>query len=184
MKNKKIIALVGKMGSGKSTLAKEITDIYGGKIISFADPIRNMFEVLGVKAQGLTTAQKNEPLDRLSGRSLRYGMQTLGTDWARNMMNDAFWTNLWKIRVGTVDEELVITDDCRFLNEAEVVREIGGIIIRINRDTDQSRKESSHASETEMDSIVCDYEIDNNRSIGSSVEQILIKINRDEKWKN
>ena len=46
--------------------------------------------------------------------------------------------------------ERVVIDDVRFLNEVEMIHRLGGRVIRIDR---PGPAESTHASETELDSF-------------------------------
>jgi len=102
------IALVGYAYSGKSSTAKEISYRYGHKIISLATPIKEVdwaFSFLGIPAE-----------NKAKKRKLYH---VLGI-WARNQ-NPRFFIELlekrhWK-EIYDEDEKVVI-DDCRFVNEA------------------------------------------------------------------
>ncbi len=56
-----------------------------------------------------------------------------------------------------------IVTDVRFKNEAEAIKERGGIIIRLERDY---HIKSDHSSETDLDNYKFDYLINNNSSVG------------------
>jgi hypothetical protein len=60
-------------------------------------------------------------------------MQSLGTNWGRDMIGPTLWTGLWYATVSDVLDHggRVVCDDCRFPNEAEVVRNIGGFVVRL-----------------------------------------------------
>jgi energy-coupling factor transporter ATP-binding protein EcfA2 len=169
--NNKIVVFVGRMGSGKTTLANYLADHLGYKKVSFADPIRNMLRGLGLTTEDMQEGKYiNHPL--LSGRNPRFALQTLGTEWARDIMHKNFWVNIWKYNTlnFSLGEQFVATDDCRFDNEAATVKKIGGTLIRINRD---GVVKDSHRSEAEIDGIQCDYEIDNNGSIVDAKNQLI-----------
>lgn len=174
--NKKIIALVGNIGTGKSTVAEYLAEKYNGSVVSFADPIRNMFKGLGLDVKNMSRTEKELPSDKLSGRTVRHAMQTLGTEWARKMMAETFWVDRWADKVKelqfTRSCEIIVTDDCRFLNEASAVRGVRGTLIRINRDTDRSGIAAKHISEIEMDLIKTDFTIDNNKHIAETYQQL------------
>ena len=170
----KLIVLIGKAGTGKTAVAKELQRHSNSTIVSFATPIRNMFYAIGLTDQHLRGDLKEVPCDILSGVTPRYAMQTLGTDWARDFIHKDFWVNIWK---NTVQEYFdkgfpVITDDCRFPNEETVIRELGGIIIRLHRDS-RNIETSSHASELHIDKIKEDFNVDNNRPVIEVVKDIL-----------
>jgi hypothetical protein len=138
----KIIALTGYMGSGKSTAAAHLRDAHGYEVVPFAAPLKNMLRALGVPEESLTGADKEVPLDLLGGRTARHAMQTLGTEWGRNLISPDLWISVW--RKAIEGHEKVAVDDMRFLNEAQAVRDLGGLIVRIKhpRDTDISLHDS------------------------------------------
>ena len=59
--------------------------------------------------------------------------------------------------------------DLRFKNEFNKVKEFNGITIRINRD---NCVKMNHISETDLDDMEFDYEIDNNSSINDLIKQV------------
>lgn len=78
---------------------------------------------------------KETPHSDLGGRTPRYAMQTLGTEWGRNTI----WGKLWTHRVKTLINLRiqqgfnVVVSDVRFPNEVDLVRELGGVVIGITR---------------------------------------------------
>jgi len=65
----------------------------------------------------------------------------------------------------------VVISDIRFLHESNKVKELGGTLIKINRDTEHNEY-SEHPSELEYKEIKCDYEINNNGNIGELYKEI------------
>lgn len=64
---------------------------------------------------------------------------------------------------------LVVCDDCRFDNEAEVIRQLGGKIVKIIKTgQDENAVGSHHASEKGISDWLIDYKIINN---GTSLEE-------------
>ena len=59
-------------------------------------------------------------------------MQTLGTEWGRELINPELWLILAKQRLLNFGPGMVIAD-VRFENEAEWVRSQGGRVIHIER---------------------------------------------------
>jgi hypothetical protein len=126
----KIIGLKGKIGAGKSTAAEYFIK-RGYKLIRFADPIKNMLRALELWEERIDGSLKDIPCDLLSGVTPRYAMQTLGTDWGRDLIHTDFWVNLWCDKADR--HRYVVVDDCRFLNEALAIRERDGVVIEIRR---------------------------------------------------
>jgi len=62
-------------------------------------------------------------------------MQTLGTEWGRELMGRDIWANAWMHAATLILNEggKVVVDDCRFPNELETVRRVGGVAINIHR---------------------------------------------------
>lgn len=64
-----------------------------------------------------------------------------------------------------------IITDVRFKNEAKAIKDRGGIVIRINRDS-LNIKENSHQSEIDLDDYEFDYTIYNNSDISSLINSV------------
>jgi hypothetical protein len=130
-----VIGLCGPEGAGKSTTAKILVEQYGAEIIPFAEPLKRMLLALGIPRRHLygTTAEKEEPLAMLGGKSGRDVMKTLGTEWGRNMVYRDLWSDRWKAMVNASRAPIVISDDLRFPNEEHVARELGASIICVVR---------------------------------------------------
>ncbi len=61
-------------------------------------------------------------------------MQTLGTEWGRNLIASDLWIRAWQHALANVPAGVpVVVDDCRFPNEADAVVAAGGICVRIER---------------------------------------------------
>lgn len=128
-----VIALTGLAGSGKSTASKYLIEKHGYQLVKFAGPLKDMLRAIGLGEGHIEGAHKETDLAMLSGRTPRYAMQTLGTEWGRKCMGEDFWTNLWRSRVDGVLAfgGRVVVDDCRFPNEADEVRKLGGAVWRL-----------------------------------------------------
>lgn len=128
-----VIALTGLAGSGKSTASKYLVEKHGYQLVKFAGPLKDMLQAIGLSEGHIEGAHKETELAMLSGHTPRHAMQTLGTEWGRKCMGEDFWTNLWRSRVDGVLAfgGRVVVDDCRFPNEADEVRKLGGVVWRI-----------------------------------------------------
>ena len=128
-----LIALSGLAGAGKSTAAKHLSSVHGFTLVKFAGPLKRMLRSIGLSEEEIEGVQKEVPSDLLCGKSPRFAMQTLGTEWGRNFIGPDFWVNLWEFTTCEILAEggKVVVDDCRFPNEAEKVRKLGGKIVTI-----------------------------------------------------
>lgn len=129
----RVVALTGAAGSGKSTAAEYLIRHHGYERVKFAGPLKDMCRAIGLTDSQIEGDRKEEAAAMLSGRTPRHVMQTLGTEWGRKCIGEDFWAELW---VHHANNALaaggrVVTDDCRFPNEAEAVRSLGGVIIKL-----------------------------------------------------
>lgn len=149
----RLIAFSGPKGSGKDTAASVFT-ARGYTHVKMAGALKEMLRTLlayrGAPADLIERMiegdLKEEPTDYLSGRSPRYAMQTLGTEWGRELMAESFWLDAAEDRIKASDKAVV--SDARFQNEAEMIRRLGGAIYRIERPGVETG--DAHASETEL----------------------------------
>ncbi len=94
-----------------------------------------MLRALGLSPAHLEGDLKETPTELLAGQTPRWAMQTLGTEWGRELMGPDIWANAWEHAATLVLNEggTVVVDDCRFPNELEAVRHLGGVAINILR---------------------------------------------------
>ena len=132
--DKKIIALTGSKTVGKTTIAKAAQAwAVNSKIVSFATPIKEMLWQMGVPYESLNGKDKEAIIEPL-GKSGRELMQSLGTEWGRETINEHIWVFAMQKQIERMSEEIIIIDDLRFPNEANWVLVNNGIIIELKRD--------------------------------------------------
>lgn len=125
----KLIGFCGYAGAGKTTAARALLrNMQPARILSFAAPLKAMIRALGVDPND----RKEEPHPLLCGKSPRHAMQTLGTDWGRELIGDELWLRSWAHRYERT-RGTVIVDDVRFQNEADLIRAYGGVLVRVDR---------------------------------------------------
>jgi len=160
----KLVGLTGRKGSGKDTAAKALLD-KGYQNVKFAGALKDMLRCL-LTYQGADEALiermvegdlKEEPTTYLQGRTPRHAMQTLGTEWGRDMIGDNLWVDAAMNRAKLGDT--VITD-VRFPNECQAVKDNGGMVFLI---VPGNHGDSSdmHPSEAMIDELTVDREIVN-----------------------
>lgn len=142
----RLVALCGPIGSGKSTAARHLCETHGYARTRFADPLKAMLRAVGLTDRHLDGDLKAAPCELLGGQSPRHALQTLGTEWGRDMIHPDLWTMLWLRQAQPLLDagRRVVVDDLRFPNEAALVRVLGGCILRLDTPT---ASRAAHASE-------------------------------------
>lgn len=155
-----VIGISGKIGTGKSSVAEAI----GFERKSFASFLREeVSRFLGCLPEW--TKENKESRFRLPHETLqklkvdtpekdiltvREILQRWGTDYRRAQDPD-YWVKQMRAFASSRPEPLVI-DDVRFPNEAELVHELGGLLVRIEPfDGWQPGPFANHESETALD---------------------------------
>lgn len=168
-----IIGLCGLAGSGKSEVAKVLLEQGNFERIAFADPMKSMLSAVGFTHAQLYGDQKEVEVADL-GKTPRQMMQTLGSDWGRNLVHPEIWVNLWLRQVmGTKNH--VVVDDVRFPNEIETIHGLGGEVWRINR---PGIPEMGHESERHVTSLAVDVNIFNEHGLQELRHRALIAYGR------
>ncbi len=161
----KLIALTGAAGSGKSTIAEYLSRPKSKHIpfarVKFSRTIKRMLlQIPGMTEEMTEGRYKETPQEILGGQTPRQVMQTLGTEWGRDLVSKNIWLDSWENYVN--DFSHVVAEDLRYLNEARLVKKLGGEIWRVVR---PNFLNNGHVSETEQTDIEADVIIHNNGSI-------------------
>jgi hypothetical protein len=87
------------------------------------------------------------------------------------------WVNVIKKKIldewsTNPDQKIVITD-VRFPNEANMIEELSGIMIRVRRDSINAVSDS-HSSEVGIEKLEVDYEIINNKELDDLYQEIKV----------
>jgi hypothetical protein len=174
-----LIGLTGPAGCGKDTVAAMIPESHR---IGFADPLyQGLSAMLGIPEHILRArGQKEVPLERL-GKSPRHLLQTLGTEWGRDLVHPNIWLELafWRWEAAAArGQRVIVVPDVRFRNEAEAIRAEGGEVWMVHRES--VTPVASHSSETGLDARLIDRLVVNNaglddlrRIVAETYEQML-----------
>lgn len=155
-----IVGIAGPKRSGKDSLARLLSSSLNVEVHSFAAPIRQF--VAGLLGWTLDELEdrKEWPVPWLDGVTARQMMQTLGTEWGRQMVHPELWLRSLAARM---PEAGAVVCDVRFDNEAEAIRKLGGRVIRLSRPG--AGRGDEHASERPISDHLVDFEIANDGSL-------------------
>jgi len=155
-KEMRLIGIAGPARAGKDTLASYLLDNLSDdwSRSSFADPLKEMLRAIGVDCSDDAKAVVSDDY----GVTPRHMMQTLGTEWGRNLIDGDIWVKAFaRLNAG----KCVIVPDVRFENEADLVREHGVLIHLVGR----GGIEGNHVSENAIEFKPGDIVIDNSRDL-------------------
>lgn len=169
----KLIGISGKISSGKDQVGEYIQELVEDfKIKKFAYKLKLITSILtGIPVEDL---EKREVKDSFLGSewnymldskvegqmTVRVFMQKLGTEGLREGVHKNIWVNAL-FSDYTPGEGWIITDT-RFPNEAQAIKDRGGVVIRVNRPGIFS---GDHPSETSLDEWQFDYIITNDGAL-------------------
>ncbi len=203
-----IIGVLGPAGSGKDTVADFLAKKYGFTKIALADPLKRICkEVYSFTDEQLwgPSEFRNQPdLRYPTGRghlSPRVALQTLGTEWGREMYNNTWIDYGIRVAEGVLlsgdrysqkrglytpgfFERLfsrkptgVVFSDIRFKNEVDAIRKRNfGFMVRVKRQGLAAVGVAGHASEEEQKMLKdtdFDYVIDNNSTLDDLYKSVV-----------
>lgn len=165
-----IIGITGKKRAGKDTAAEYLTSI-GFVLYRFADPIKRLCADIFLWDDEHINGDYKETVDERWGISPRKAQQLVGTELFREALpghsrsfNSITGPDVWVRRFGLwYHGQDVVIPDVRFPNEADVIKAMGGHIVRIERPG--ACTTDPHPSELMMDSIKADYTLTNDGGI-------------------
>lgn len=167
-----IVAFTGKKQSGKTTAcAYALRKLNNAIIYSFAKPLKAGVAAFFGFTDEQTDGEQKDIIDERYSVTPRTVLQIFGTEIMQEKIYDVipeldipkrkFWCERFRQeykRLTKFGVKHFLIDDLRFPHEAETIKELGGIIVRINR-TDLEESEDNHASEQEMDEIEQDFTV-------------------------
>ena len=170
-----IIGVTGIRGAGKDTLAGMLGELYGFRRIAFADRLyQEVAEAFGVTVEFLQNRGLKEQLRPELGlahcqdpafvaaalkvclspvaNSARAVLQVWGTEY-RRAVDDDYWLRAAQVQMLQTPGHVVITD-VRYRNEADLLRDMGGMLVRVVRPAIYAAWEtdprSQHPSERDL----------------------------------
>jgi len=181
-----IIGVSGKRGSGKSLFCDVYLRARGFHIYSFADPLKDdVRRIYGLNKEHTDGSLKELPCDKLGGRTPREAMIAEGEIRRKFSENGLYWVKkLFTEKINQLQSStFVAIPDVRFKNEANFIKNHGGLLVRLERKSSLNIYKTSlnDISETELDDYLFDerLEEDNNitpQDLEQFADKLLIKI--------
>jgi hypothetical protein len=171
-----VLGLIGYKQSGKSTAAEYLNKEYGFVHLNFKDglieemktllpdTLREMAEMCGYRTtkDDDLSGHDIDKLFRVKPPIMRSLMQNYGTEVRRGDDKD-YWIQKYLMKMQSMEDNEgfpvnFVTDDVRFINEADTVRLQGGVLVRIVREDLPTY--DLHQSETEHENIEEDFTVE------------------------
>jgi len=176
-----IIGLTASKRSGKDTLADYLVKEHGYIKMSFAEPLKEICRILFDFTDEQLHGDKKEEIDEYWKVTPRKVLQFIGTDLLRDQLSNIMpdignniWLEIMKKKILKNPNQKIVIADLRFNNEIEFIKELGGIIIRINRTNNNN---DNHESEKLINTFNVDYELNNNGTKEDLYKQMFNIIN-------
>lgn len=169
----RVIGLFGKKRAGKDAACDSLTrDGVNVMRHKFAETLKELtsaflLDLPGGHAKDELKEDLQPALDYASGGafcSYRQALQVIGSELFRDRVHPDIWVRIMDLKLGEhlrrwqENPFLHIITDCRFPNEAALVRKMGGCLVQITRPGCEG---DSHQSETSADGIEFDAVIEN-----------------------
>lgn len=177
-----ILGLTGRMGAGKDTVAHRLAALLHPTTMverrAFADRLKSsVATTFGIQVWQLEYA-KNDPtayvelsapfgnIDGTRKLTVREYLQDYGVSM-RKVFGDAFWLDqALPTSLSVPEHTLVVVTDCRFPNEAERVKNMGGLVFEVVGPQGQMDPGAAHVSERALPTHLLDGYIYNDKHDG------------------
>jgi hypothetical protein len=180
----KLIGLIGEAGSGKDTVADYIIAHYNADTYTLARPIKELTRHLFLFNDEQLYGKSKNIIDERWNLTPRQTWQIIGTnimqfsiygllpDLLEKVPVRQFWIYHFKmwyqqfLENPANNDKIVIVTDIRFQHEADMITELSGQLIKIQRpDLDKSNQLYQHSSETAMSTMKSDVTLFNNGTL-------------------
>jgi hypothetical protein len=187
-RDKILLGILGAIGSGKSTVSDILKD-NGAEVFAFADPLKDIAAILGFSRDSLYGTQvQKAAIDPYWGVSAREFLQKFGSEICREVLpqkipnmrlNYSIWLQLAQKRIDNSMSEFIVLSDCRFNDEAAMIKRNGGKLIRIIRPEVETKKIEfgEHKSEYDIRYIIPDIVIINDGDLDQLKRKTMIVYN-------
>jgi hypothetical protein len=183
-----MVVLCGSKGSGKSMLARHLNRDLDYANVKLASTLKKMIGVM-MEDMGCPKAHVEDYIEGylketpnrnfLLGKTPRHAMQTLGTEWGRELIHEDIWAKIAEYKVNTYlrTSANVVIDDARFPNELEILKEPLRHIkdaecVTIWVENPNVVPDTGHKSEYSLGPSDCDYVLMNNGSEEDAIRKL------------
>lgn len=182
----KILGIAGHAGAGKDTLADLVCGMTGQPKRSFAAPLRDAVLAFNpwIRATNPNYIDPNQVTEKeldslwpptryadlialcgyerakwheVYGAGVREAIQRMGTEVGRGLLGESVWVDI--AMSDRVHRERPVFADVRFPNEAQAIKDRGGVVVWIERPG--VAPANGHISESALDKWIFDRVIDN-----------------------
>lgn len=179
-----VIGLTGKAGAGKDTVAGLLAAADARvEIRAFAEPLkRSVAALFGIDRSDVDRLKVNPRAEvwivlgncRARAQSFRTLLQRYGTEAHRDVFGADFWLDATLPLAEDRRGKVIVVTDCRFPNEAERIRAVGGEVWRVERPAALlAGEEAAHVSEAGLPDGLVDRVIPNAGAIDDLQRVIL-----------
>jgi len=156
-----VVGVAGPKGGGKTAFALRFRDFAAAEdvpvlYLPLAAKLKEIFRLMGWNGQKDARGRR--------------GLQLLGTEVGRKCIHEDVWVRHWRDRAlhealraeARGSRIVVLADDVRFVNEADVIHRMGGRVVEI---AGRVPYENEHDSEKRLPSGLLDAIVDNGGSL-------------------
>ena len=170
-----LLGINGEIGCGKSTAVDYIAKKYGFREYMFAKPLKDIAVTLGFEHnQVFGTQEQKLEINKFWGISGRQFLQVFGSEVCRDYMPKVLpnmqlngvtlWARLFEKYMIENPNCNIAVSDVRFIDECNIIRKHGGLVIRIER-PGQSNNSGIHTHQSETQKITPNVVVYNNGSL-------------------
>lgn len=152
MARRQIVGIAGKKRSGKDTLCSMMQTYHPYQQIAFAGALYNCMLAMDPWVRAEPGFQRLSALHEEFGYEackdmfpdVREYMKKLGTEGVREHIGPTTWLDVVVRKIKASPTTSFIVTDVRFDNEAQAIQELGGMVVKLERDTNDG---DTHVSE-------------------------------------
>ena len=180
------VGFAGHMHSGKDTatnylknsICKRMGEDYIVTTLALAQPIKQFcIDYLGMTEHQVYDQDGKAEYNDFWGMTNREILQKIGTDAMRNGFHPDVWVKIAQLKIKKAIDtgSFWIVTDVRFPNEADMIRDNGGIVVWVENfraipnpltvDSKNPKTISEHISEQRLAPVKIDYILDNNNGL-------------------